>query len=285
MSFGRFSLPRGLFGRSDAPSNEPETDPEAGLFFPDIWDVFKVRYLLQWKLREGFPVELVDQILDAAEYWPSTQHHMVEKGDCRVVHNDCDQVLLKTVPLCYSRKSLEESPSPKPLPHRGMHPCRKIIFLLSSHDQGPRGSSRENMYSASWTWFDTEVIHAAHTRNMYVNGEEQEILHNERGQVPQHYGPDHELLLPRENKVQLNAKSKGDLQNNTIVWHYLDDIQSDSAEAYEIERTKGRGRFTLDGRYLRELEVGDSIALWARARFPGWTNYVYHATIRVFWAV
>ncbi|KAJ5915410.1 hypothetical protein N7466_011343 [Penicillium verhagenii] len=263
----------------------PETDPEAGWHFPDIWDVFRVRYLLQWKLSEGFPAELVDQIIDAAEYWPSTEHHMVEEANSRIVRNDRDQVLLKTVPLCYSRKSLEQSPLPKPLPHRGIHPCRKVVFRISSHDQGGRGTSQDYDYSESWTWFDIEVIREAHTRNMYVDGEEQELLHNERGQVTQHYEPTDELLLPRQNKVQSNAKRSGHLQNNTIVWHYLDDIGSDSAEAFEIERTKGRGRFTLDGRFVRELEVGDSIALWARARFPAWTNYVSKASVRVFWAV
>ncbi|KAJ6109688.1 hypothetical protein N7486_001923 [Penicillium sp. IBT 16267x] len=263
--------------------SSPETNPEAG-GFPSLWDVLKVRYLLQWKLSEGFPVELVDEIIDAAEYWPSTEYHMVgEKGPVR---NDQDQVLLKTVPLCYSRKSLEQSPTPKPLPHRGIHPCRKIIIQLSSHDQGVRGAGlRSDRYTATWTWFDIEVIRGAHTRNMYVNGEEQELLPNERGQVRQHYGPKDELLLPRDNKVQVNGKHMGDLQNNTIVWHYLDNISSESPEAYEIEETKGRGRSTLDGRYVRELEIGDSIALWARARFPGWTNYVYKATVRVFWAV
>lgn len=120
---------------------------------------------------------------------------------------------------------------------------------------------------------------------MYVNGEEQELLHNERGQVRQHYGPEDKLLLPRDNKVQVNSKHMGDLQNTMVVWHYQDNIRSDSPEAYEIEGTRGRGRSTLDGHYVRELEIGDSIALWARARFPGWRNYVYKATVRVFWAV
>ncbi|KAJ5663820.1 hypothetical protein N7507_004551 [Penicillium longicatenatum] len=261
-----------------------EIDPEAG-YFPSIWDVFKVRYLLQWKLSEGFPAELVDEIIDAAEYWPSTEHHMAKENECRIIRNDQDQVLLKTVPLCYSRKSLEQS-APKPLPHRGMHPCRKIVFEISSHDQGAKGYGlRPDMYTATWTWFDTEMIRGAHTRQMYIDGVEQELLHNERGQVRQHYGPKDELLLPRDNKVQVNGKHMGDVQNHVIVWHYLDNIPFDSPEAYEIEGTKGRGRSTLDGRYVRELEVGDSIALWARARFPGWTNYVYKATVRVFWAV
>lgn len=83
--------------------SSPLINPMAG-YFPSIWDVLKVRYLLQWKLSEGFPAELVDEIIDAAEYWPSTEHHMVEENERRTILTDQDQVLLKTVPLCYSRK-------------------------------------------------------------------------------------------------------------------------------------------------------------------------------------
>jgi quercetin dioxygenase-like cupin family protein len=141
------------------------------------------------------------------------------------------------------------------------------------------------MYESSWTWFDTEVIKAAHTKSMYANGTEQEILGNERGQEKVHYAPDDDLLLPRNNKLKVNGSRVSELQNSVITWHYQDDIQPESAEAYEIERSQGRGRLTLDGRGVRELEVGDSIALWARARFPGWRNHVDFASVRIFWAV
>jgi hypothetical protein len=141
------------------------------------------------------------------------------------------------------------------------------------------------MYEFSWTWFDTEVIRSAHKRNMYLNGTEQEILDNERGQVRKHYTEADDLLLPRGNKLQVNGAHVGEMQHTTIVWDYRDDVEADSAEAHEIEKTRGRGRLTLDGRGVRELEVGDSIALWARARFPGWSNHVHRASVRIFWAV
>lgn len=141
------------------------------------------------------------------------------------------------------------------------------------------------MYAFSWTWFDVEVIHGAHTRNMYANGTEQEILDNERGQVRKHYTEADALLLPRDNKLQVNGAHVSDMQHNKIVWDYRDDIQADSPEAFEIEKNLGRGRLTLDGHGVRELEVGDSIAVWARARFPGWSNNVYRASVRIYWVV
>lgn len=141
------------------------------------------------------------------------------------------------------------------------------------------------MYESSWTWFDTEAIRGAHARNMYANGSEQELLDNERGQEKKHYTVNDDLLLPRNNKLQVNGAHVSENPNAVITWHYLDDIQPESSEAYEIERSKGRGRSTLDGHGVRELEVGDSIALWARARFPGWRNHVDQASVRIFWAV
>lgn len=141
------------------------------------------------------------------------------------------------------------------------------------------------MYEHSWTWFDAEVIRGAHERNMYVDGVEQELLENERGQEKRHFSSGDDLLLPRSNKLQSNGARVSETQHVEITWHYLDDIQPESEEAYEIERSKGRGRSTLDGHRVRELQVGDSIALWARARFPGWRNYVERASVRIFWAV
>ncbi|KAJ6120299.1 hypothetical protein N7523_004579 [Penicillium sp. IBT 18751x] len=268
--------------KEDASTRQPEALSDAGAFYPSLWDVLQTRYMLQWKaFQQSLPAELVDAIIDAAEYWPSTERRM---EGVRRIANDRDQVLLKTVPLCYDRKRLEQSGPFKPLPHRTLHPCRKIVFRISSHDQG-HGPIRENMYEASWTWFDTEVIKAAHTRNMYTDGIEQEILDNERGQEKKHYAPDNDLLLPGNNRLKVNGARVSEPQDSVITWHYLDEVQPESEKAYEIERLEGRGRFTLDGHGVRELEVGDSLALWARARFPGWSNHVDFASVRVFWAV
>jgi hypothetical protein len=79
--------------------SKPNRDTEN--FFPTLWDVLKARYILQWKLKKLVPPELVDAIIDEAEYWPSTEHVM--EGERRIAW-DRDQVLFKTVPLCFDRK-------------------------------------------------------------------------------------------------------------------------------------------------------------------------------------
>lgn len=57
------------------PVDAPEPGPEP--FYPSLFDVFKVRHVLRWKIKpNGIPVELVDLIVDTAEYWPSIKTSM-----------------------------------------------------------------------------------------------------------------------------------------------------------------------------------------------------------------
>lgn len=86
----------------------PESNSSPVTFNPKLMDVLKVRFMLQWKLPTGLPEELVDIIIDAAEYWPSTEHIIDEH---RTIHKDRDQVLLKTVPLCYDRNARLSCPN------------------------------------------------------------------------------------------------------------------------------------------------------------------------------
>ncbi|PYH99501.1 hypothetical protein BO71DRAFT_479426 [Aspergillus ellipticus CBS 707.79] len=248
-------------------------------YYPGFWDVLKVRYLLhhiwQWTRDsdELLPVEIVDMIMDAAEYWASTEN--VLEGQT-VIRKDQDQMLLTTVPLCYGVQT-PDTASLKLLPHRTVHPCRRVIFSLLSHDQGWGGGIRNRgQYEGSYSWFDTEIIHAAHQRPQIGPSEEQ---------GPAHFGPDHPHLLPNASKLQSNRTAVSAPQRHTIVWDHLDNIRADSSEAEEIEHSQGRGRATLDGSQVRGLEVGDAIAVWGRARFGGWTNHVQRVSVRVFWAI
>ncbi|GCB24819.1 hypothetical protein AAWM_07704 [Aspergillus awamori] len=267
---------------SNTPPAEDTQDssPEDDTFYPSCFDVLKVRYLLQhiWQWtrdsQELLPVEIVDMIVDAAEYWASSES--VLEGET-VIRKDQDQIILTTVPLCYDVQALN-TPSPKPLPHRTTHPCRQIIFTIASHDQGwGGGPGSRGQYGGSYSWFDTEVIHSAH-QNRAANNQPPP-------QGPFHFGPDHPNLLPTARKLQSNKTAVPGSQKHTIVWHYQDDIAPDSNEAEEIERTQGRGRATLDGSQVRTLEIGDAIAVWGRARFGGWSNHVQRVSVRVFWAV
>ncbi|KAH8885622.1 hypothetical protein GQ53DRAFT_750972 [Thozetella sp. PMI_491] len=157
-------------------------------FEPTVADVMVVKAMVSKALN--LPNEIVDTIVDLAEYWPHTTveaEHTAEPGN----HNQSwwkairggqptreDQFLIRSPPLGFPpipRDQLEaytQTPIPAaPLKHEFtieqlqehirtivplvQHPCRMIVFTIESHDQG--WGSREDpelgKYNASWTWF------------------------------------------------------------------------------------------------------------------------------------
>lgn len=277
----RFAPRVGLPDQGNQPPDDEQTDDQGAedQFYPDIFDVLKVRHILLWKIKsDGLPAEVVDMIIDAAEYWPSSEFTLQQRI---TIQKDVDQAVLSTSPLCFDEKTLDAA-SPLLLPHRTIHPCRKIVFSILSHDQGGHPDGSPDSYHGSFTWFDAEVIHKAHEPSQR-QGIHQRM--NPTDMSPKHYAPTDPLLLPRENALQRNRARKRSAKRHTIVWHHLDNIAADSPEAADVDRDSGRGRDTLDGKQVREMELGDSIVVWARARFPGWRNYVDGLAVRVFWAV
>ncbi|KAF7161751.1 hypothetical protein CNMCM6106_008904 [Aspergillus hiratsukae] len=264
-------------------SSEPAQDTASDIFYPGLFDVFKVRYILRWKIiSEGLPVEIVDMIMEAAEYWPSIEARMDTRT---IIRQDHDRELLRTAPLCYDEKTLQ-SASPHVLPHRTIHPCRKIVFRISSHDQGWGGGPRgESPYDGSYTWFDVEIIHAIPQKGSNQTDSQASAEPSGQAGSQEPIGPQHSHFLPGPRKLQMNKTAVKQTQEYTITWHYRDNIQAESADAEEIERSQGRGRATLDGNIVRALSVGDSIAVWGRARFPGWSNHIEFISVRIFWAV
>ncbi|KAI9812764.1 MAG: hypothetical protein M1827_004520 [Pycnora praestabilis] len=91
-------------------------------------------------------------------------------------------------------------------------------------------------------------------------------------------------FLPPQTRLQSNLQSTETTTHHTITWSYDDGIDEDDLEADGFFAS-GRGKRTLDGAFVRSLDVGDCVTLWARARFPGWSNTVEAAKIEVFWAV
>lgn len=86
----------------DSPAENAENTPpndEPAPFYPSLFDVLKVRYLLQWKIfKEPMPPEIVDLIVDAAEYWASREERVDGK---QMVRSDGDREVLRTGPLCF----------------------------------------------------------------------------------------------------------------------------------------------------------------------------------------
>ncbi|KAI9046928.1 hypothetical protein LZ554_009005 [Drepanopeziza brunnea f. sp. 'monogermtubi'] len=187
------TLSAAIFGTEAEEEEErmPTAYYDCDRYTPSTEDVLSVKDFL-WKEFE-LPLELVDSIIDFAEYWPRTttcrtggELH-VRSG--RSIEN---QFLLRSYPLGYIPN--DDAPTICPmmstgnhefpvmpaepyisnadlLQHdnreevfsrwteasqiRGEHACRKIVFTIVSHDQGWGGSSADRgTYKGSYTWFD-----------------------------------------------------------------------------------------------------------------------------------
>lgn len=291
-------------------SEQPSEDQEQQPFYPTLFDVLKVRHLLRWTTipEGGLPIEIVDIIIDEAEYWPSvetttTSTGTIPRGKKIVVRQDEDRIVLRSEPLCLFFDT-GTGTKPKILPHRTIHPCRKIIFRISSHDQGfgggvsADGRQFRGGFEGSYSWFDTEVVHHQEQQERPSSEQQQQEQQPSPSQdtdVPTAESisvssPSHPHFLPTSQKLQSNRVAVRETQHFTVTWHYRDphspqpEVQDDK-EGEDVEKSTGRGRATFTGHIVRDLGIGDSIAIWARARFGAWQNHVHFVGVRVFWAV
>jgi len=98
-----------------------------------------------------------------------------------------------------------------------------------------------------------------------------------------HYEFEHHLL-PSTRCIQKNVTAERKTTEHVITWRVTDNINPESLEANELTK-EGRGAATATGAFVDSLELGDVVTVWAKARFPGWTNNVEDVQIDVYWMV
>jgi hypothetical protein len=91
-------------------------------------------------------------------------------------------------------------------------------------------------------------------------------------------------FLSHDRTLQKNRTATHEAEEYTIIWRWDDEIDPNSADAEDLQNV-GRGKATGNGEFVRSLEVGDAVTLWARARFPGWANTVKNVSVDMYWAV
>ncbi|KAI1819509.1 hypothetical protein F4861DRAFT_136388 [Xylaria intraflava] len=276
-----------------------------------------------------FPPEIVDIVMDLAEYWVCS----VASIDYSVAANEQfkvygasgreNQFLLRTEPMGltawhsndqerwqtqapafkleeeYSRKELQrfiEGPS-----LTLAHPLRKLVFDITSKDQGWGGDyGSKDTFRSSWTWFDAGIDrfdkgHICSTECM-ENSEDGTANASEGVPTTCSMRPvwpplkenlseyDHQLFPAADHKIQCNLVAADDWQRHHVEWSWTDDIDPESSASQELDE-KGRGSNTGDGSFVRSLRIGDMVTIWAHARYPGWVNNVRKVQVRACWAV
>ncbi|KAL7784353.1 hypothetical protein V8C37DRAFT_395912 [Trichoderma ceciliae] len=264
------------------------------------------------------PPDLIDTIFDFGEYWAHSTTQLHERIDIMAGNEEREnRFLLRSYPLglvnAEARQNANDQPyttalpTPRPLGEsldadffaksvdyplpRLARPARKVVFTLKSKDQGwvTNPADAQTPYSKSWTWFEAglERFEACCASNGTVPSVSAlRPLHPQIHQTssdPVGYNYVHKLLHSPEWEIQRNKTALQEWQDNVVTWSYLDDVAPDSEGGQALE-ARGRGRKTGDGKFVRELQVGDVITVWGKARFGGWVNRIESVRIDVYWA-
>ncbi|KAH9896350.1 hypothetical protein F4778DRAFT_746053 [Xylariomycetidae sp. FL2044] len=321
---------------SDA-SSPPETssghDASTG-------DVIQVREIL---IESGsLPPEIADIILDLAEYWVCTSTGteypdglpLVVGGSESASYVDATEncFLIRSNPIGFwewGSRDLDlwqKEATPKPIraeytkdqlakyadgPTLSLkHPARKIVFDITSRDQGWGGHLPDRgTYRSSWTWFDAGVDRFERDHDCPPNccdrkyqdpdeicscairsvwplvrpGTELDDDGCGGGGTPD-YKYYHPLDWDKSHQIQRNQLAVKEMQHHHVEWRWNDDVDPNSTEAAELD-ARGRGAATGNGAFVRSLKMGDMVTVWVRARFPGWENQLQKIDIKVYWAL
>jgi hypothetical protein len=95
----------------------------------------------------------------------------------------------------------------------------------------------------------------------------------------------HSLAANDKHLIQRNKTAHGTLQDNVVTWSWTDNVHPQSEEARKLEEDQGRGKASMTGEFVRSLKMGEVVSIWAKARFPGWVNYVEKIKVDIYWAV
>ncbi|KAI1634746.1 hypothetical protein F4809DRAFT_617030 [Biscogniauxia mediterranea] len=303
---------------SAALTNEYETSPS---------DCVETKRILA--KASGFPPEIVDIVMDFAEYWVCSVstidytrfrsgHHTITGGRSPTEN----EMLLRTPPLGLNKwrpasdelwraqatpRPLQKEYAPKQLlkdfaggPKDTLeHPCRKIVFDITSRDQGFGGLPADrNTYRHSFTWFDAGLDRFDASHECPQDCKERANPQRPPSTIPtcairpawpplNENATDyhHELYSPPDRVIQRNKTADAEWQHHHVEWSLSDSIDPESTAGQDLESVYGRGAATANGKFVRDLKIGDMVTVWGRARFGAWKNMVKTVTVRVYWSV
>jgi hypothetical protein len=184
-------------------------------------------------------------------------------------------------------------------------PCRRIVFTIKSEDQGWGGDIDDhNTFKGSWTWFEAGLERWCKTSPAHATPPEKQTQQDQQSQQlslnldglctvfpevkreRERYTFDHPLHPREDLKIQCNRTASSEPEVHRVVWSYNDDIDPtvDVKAAQELA-LKGRGIATGNGKFVRDLKLGDVVTVWAKARFGGWVNHVHFIKMDVYYAI
>ncbi|KAI0362646.1 hypothetical protein OH77DRAFT_1416914 [Trametes cingulata] len=253
--------------------------------------------------RLGLPAELIFQIMDEAEYYPSVRATSLEAGLGPGTQVSASIHCPKSR-NCAARLCLLSSPIPGGETPEGTVKVKKVVWTIESHDQG-WGGEHPGTFHGAYSWFDACIFRPVSPPGddtKTVDGEHSAgsdwVIHSldelpglrscDVADVKTFLDPIGYALVPHgpstqdespENFAWLVQRNRAAVRTFTqyrVEWrpgHALDPV-----EAQE------NGRGTGDG-FVESLLPGDRVGLWMRALYPGWVNVLRRASVEVFYDV
>ncbi|TFK96568.1 hypothetical protein BDV98DRAFT_608193 [Pterulicium gracile] len=278
-----------------ATSNLWEQTAETGPFKPTPKHAQDARLLLMYHL----PRELADRVLDDAEYWPS----FTTSTECKLEiaspqGSDSEWSYLVTPPLLDPSSQKMDVISPQD-GGAGAPKVKGIRFAVVSHDQGSSWD-RENhkTYKGSWTWFEVSILRCRIDPSPKIVQDMTEAPFNflqfSAGALVRAVRIPDIVDTPRW-LVQHNLHADRTPRQHEVVWKEGDprtewtspdsDPVGDTVPPLEVRNWMDSDRGAGLGKgFLPQLRLGDRVVLWAKARYPAWTNCVYTAEMEIFYS-
>ncbi|KAI0672743.1 hypothetical protein C8Q78DRAFT_677041 [Trametes maxima] len=220
----------------------------------------------------GLPAELIFEIMDLAEYYPSvigTSYHpgdvdliLTASGGCPEHRN------------CAASRCVLTPPLPPGDPGETWR-VKRVTWNITSHDQG-WGGEHPGTFRGAFSWYEASIVRPTAP----VGSLEDAFIGRlcEPGDVQ---GPLEEagytlVVRPGSDSfawtVQRNRVAKGAFTKYQVEWAATETLDAGDA------RLNGYG--TGDG-FIEALRPGDMVALWMRALYPGWANHLREASVEV----
>ncbi|KAF2007963.1 hypothetical protein P154DRAFT_528609 [Amniculicola lignicola CBS 123094] len=262
------------FGLRLMPRRPPVQDPEEPqssepaaksrhYYAPSYTAIVVVRALLE-SMR--LPTELVLDILDRACYWPeqnfeSTERISAEGNWASHGQSSSAKVCLYADILSedFVRSCGEEKPKVK-----------EVEFEIKAHDQGWTSENTRGTYETT-SWLETSILRRDPASGNHA-AIHKDALTNNFGSPKHLQNNIHDLgwtlvVRPGEDRYPQNGEGN-------FAWYLQGNKVSAPARLVRVvwgeQRHEGNAGTGDQQHFLENLQEGDNILVWARAKYPGW---------------
>ncbi|EEQ85224.1 uncharacterized protein BDCG_08493 [Blastomyces dermatitidis ER-3] len=262
----------------DAPNES--TAENIPTYSPSPADVGEVRAILK-ATHPALPTEIADIVLDFADYSVKDIHAFNPRAGYRIgSHGPAVYGLILKGPQI---RELKQSGGEL----RDLR-IKAVRFEIASHDQGWGGEAgTQGTYHGAFSWFEATILRRKHRSGAGVEpppNVEPPVPDRTYAGYSEAYRPfgwdfaadekGNMLIWP----VQKNKVAVGETETHEIVWM----LDGDGGKEHEQAKSENEDTGSGSGnRFVRTLQPGDVICLWARAIYPGWANVVEKAKIEV----